>query len=176
MSLTPKIIYTFTDEAPALATRSLLPIVQAFAKSAGITVETRDISLAGRIIAVFPDYLEESQKLGDALAELGALAVKPEANIIKLPNISASMPQLKAAIKELQAQGYKLPDYPDSPANDTERDVKARYDSQGQRRQPGAARRQLRPPRACRSRTTPASTPQDGRLGSRLQVACVPHE
>ena len=128
MSLTPKIIYTFTDEAPALATRSLLPIVQAFAKSAGITVETRDISLAGRIIAVFPDYLEESQKLGDALAELGALAVKPEANIIKLPNISASMPQLKAAIKELQAQGYKLPDYPDSPANDTERDVKARYD------------------------------------------------
>ena len=128
MSLTPKIIYTFTDEAPALATRSLLPIVQAFAKSAGITVETRDISLAGRIIAVFPDYLEESQKLGDALAELGALAVKPEANIIKLPNISASMPQLKAAIKELQAQGYKLPDYPDSPANDAERDVKARYD------------------------------------------------
>ena len=129
------------------------------AKSAGITVETRDISLAGRIIAVFPDYLEESQKLGDALAELGALAVKPEANIIKLPNISASMPQLKAAIKELQAQGYKLPDYPDSPANDTERDVKARYDRSGQRRQPGAARRQLRPPRACRSRTTPASTP-----------------
>ncbi|MBR8652235.1 NADP-dependent isocitrate dehydrogenase [Achromobacter sp. Marseille-Q0513] len=128
MSLTPKIIYTFTDEAPALATRSLLPIVQAFAKSAGITVETRDISLAGRIISVFPDYLEASQKLGDALAELGALAVKPEANIIKLPNISASMPQLKAAIKELQAQGYKLPDYPDSPANDAERDVKARYD------------------------------------------------
>ncbi|MBB1593326.1 NADP-dependent isocitrate dehydrogenase [Achromobacter sp. UMC46] len=128
MSLTPKIIYTLTDEAPALATRSLLPIVQAFAKPAGITVETRDISLAGRIIALFPDYLEDSQKLADALAELGALAVKPEANIIKLPNISASMPQLKAAIKELQEQGYKLPDYPDAPANDTERDVKARYD------------------------------------------------
>jgi isocitrate dehydrogenase len=128
MSLTPKIIYTLTDEAPALATRSLLPIVQAFAKPAGITVETRDISLAGRIIALFPDYLEDSQKLGDALAELGALAVQPEANIIKLPNISASMPQLKAAIKELQQQGYKLPDYPDAPANDTERDVKARYD------------------------------------------------
>ncbi|MGY6271483.1 NADP-dependent isocitrate dehydrogenase [Achromobacter denitrificans] len=128
MSLTPKIIYTLTDEAPALATRSLLPIVQAFAKPAGITVETRDISLAGRIIAVFPDYLDDSQKLGDALAELGALAVQPEANIIKLPNISASMPQLKAAIKELQQQGYKLPDYPDAPANDTERDVKARYD------------------------------------------------
>ncbi|WP_313065709.1 NADP-dependent isocitrate dehydrogenase [Achromobacter animicus] len=128
MSLTPKIIYTLTDEAPALATRSLLPIVQAFAKPAGITVETRDISLAGRIIALFPDYLDDSQKLSDALAELGALAVKPEANIIKLPNISASMPQLKAAIKELQDQGYKLPDYPDAPANDTERDVKARYD------------------------------------------------
>lgn len=128
MSLTPKIIYTLTDEAPALATRSLLPIVQAFAKPAGITVETRDISLAGRIIALFPDYLEDSQKLSDALAELGALAVKPEANIIKLPNISASMPQLKAAIKELQDQGYKLPDYPDAPANDTERDVKVRYD------------------------------------------------
>ena len=128
MSLTPKIIYTLTDEAPALATRSVLPIVQTFAKSAGITVETRDISLAGRIIALFPDYLDDSQKLGDALAELGALAVQPEANIIKLPNISASMPQLKAAIKELQEQGYKLPDYPDAPANDTERDVKARYD------------------------------------------------
>ncbi|MFY2950213.1 NADP-dependent isocitrate dehydrogenase [Achromobacter ruhlandii] len=128
MSLTPKIIYTLTDEAPALATRSLLPIVQTFAKSAGITVEPRDISLAGRIIALFPDYLDDSQKLGDALSELGALAVQPEANIIKLPNISASMPQLKAAIKELQDQGYKLPDYPDAPANDTERDVKARYD------------------------------------------------
>ncbi|KOF51891.1 MULTISPECIES: NADP-dependent isocitrate dehydrogenase [unclassified Achromobacter] len=128
MSLTPKIIYTFTDEAPALATRSLLPIVQTFAKSAGITVETRDISLAGRILAVFPDYLDEQQKQGDALAELGALCLKPEANIIKLPNISASMPQLKAAIKELQEQGYKVPDYPDAPANDTERDIKARYD------------------------------------------------
>jgi isocitrate dehydrogenase len=128
MAHTPKIIYTLTDEAPALATRSLLPIVQSFAKSAGITVETRDISLAGRIIAVFPDYLEESQRIGDALAELGALAVTPDANIIKLPNISASMPQLKAAIQELQDQGYKLPNYPDEPTNDTERDVKARYD------------------------------------------------
>src|SRR3546814_5309579 len=98
MAATPKIIYTLTDEAPALATHSLLPIVQSFAKSAGITVETRDISLAGRIIAVFPDYLDDSQKIGDALAELGALAVTPDANIIKLPNISASMPQLKAAI------------------------------------------------------------------------------
>ncbi|MFQ1061754.1 NADP-dependent isocitrate dehydrogenase [Bordetella trematum] len=128
MSNTPKIIYTFTDEAPALATRSLLPIIQTFAKPAGITFETRDISLAGRILALFPECLTEAQRVGDALAELGALALKPEANIIKLPNISASMPQLKAAIKELQGQGYKLPDYPDEPATDAERDVKARYD------------------------------------------------
>jgi len=128
MSLTPKIIYTLTDEAPALATRSLLPIVQTFAKSAGITVETRDISLAGRIIALFPDYLDDSQKLGDALAELGALAVTPEANIIKLPNISASVPQLQAAIKELQAQGYALPDYPETVTCDADKDAKARYD------------------------------------------------
>lgn len=128
MSNTPKIIYTFTDEAPALATRSLLPIIQTFAKPAGITFETRDISLAGRILALFPECLTEAQRVSDALAELGALALKPEANIIKLPNISASMPQLKAAIKELQAQGYKLPDYPDEPTTDAERDVKARYD------------------------------------------------
>ncbi|MVW79869.1 NADP-dependent isocitrate dehydrogenase [Bordetella sp. 02P26C-1] len=128
MAQTPKIIYTLTDEAPALATRSLLPIIQSFTKSAGITVETRDISLAGRIIAVFPDYLDESQRIGDALAELGAMCVTPDANIIKLPNISASMPQLKAAIKELQAKGYKLPDYPDEPKTDAERDIKARYD------------------------------------------------
>lgn len=165
MSLTPKIIYTLTDEAPALATRSLLPIVQTFAKSAGITVETRDISLAGRIIALFPDYLDDSQKLGDALSELGALAVQPEANIIKLPNISASMPQLKAAIKELQDQGYKLPDYPDAPANDTERDVKALRQGQGQRRQPRAARRQLRPPRAAVGQELrPQAPAQDGCL------------
>ncbi|WP_106478515.1 NADP-dependent isocitrate dehydrogenase [Phytohalomonas tamaricis] len=128
MSKTPKIIYTLTDEAPALATHSLLPIIDAFTDPAGIIVETRDISLAGRIIAHFPDYLSDEQKISDHLAELGALATTPEANIIKLPNISASTPQLKAAIKELQQQGYKLPDYPDEPANDTEKDVKARYD------------------------------------------------
>ncbi|GAA4333364.1 NADP-dependent isocitrate dehydrogenase [Pigmentiphaga soli] len=128
MSTTSKIIYTLTDEAPALATRSLLPIVQAFAKSSGVVVETRDISLAGRIIAVFPDYLDESQRIGDALTELGQLATRPEANIVKLPNISASIPQLKAAIKELQQKGYKLPDYPDEAKTDTEKDVKARYD------------------------------------------------
>ena len=107
---TPKIIYTKTDEAPALATQSFLPIVKAFTETAGINVETRDISLAGRIIANFSDYLNEDQKIGDALAELGELAKTPEANIIKLPNISASIPQLKAAIKELQEKGYALPD------------------------------------------------------------------
>ena len=128
MSSTPKIIYTLTDEAPFLATQSLLPIVQAFAGTAGIDVETRDISLAGRILAQFPDYLDEPQKIGDHLAELGELATRPEANIIKLPNISASMPQLKAAIRELQAQGYRLPDYPDAPRDEKEKDIQARYD------------------------------------------------
>ncbi len=123
------IIYTYTDEAPALATYSLLPIVQAFAGAAGVEVELRDISLAGRILARFPDVLSDEQRQADDLAELGALSLKPEANIIKLPNISASMPQLKAAIAELQSQGYALPDYPDSPATDAERDIKARYDS-----------------------------------------------
>ncbi|SEP58987.1 isocitrate dehydrogenase [Azotobacter beijerinckii] len=125
---TSKIIYTLTDEAPALATYSLLPIVKAFTESSGIAVETRDISLAGRIIATFPEYLSESQRISDDLAELGKLATTPEANIIKLPNISASVPQLKAAIKELQQQGYKLPDYPEEPKSDEEKDVKARYD------------------------------------------------
>ncbi len=115
MSTTPKIIYTLTDEAPFLATQSLLPIIDAFTGIAGIKVETRDISLAGRIIALFPEFLKDDQKMADDLAELGQLATTPEANIIKLPNISASMPQLKAAIKELQSQGYALPDYPDEP-------------------------------------------------------------
>ncbi|KAF1703036.1 NADP-dependent isocitrate dehydrogenase [Pseudoxanthomonas suwonensis] len=128
MSNTPKIIYTLTDEAPFLATQSLLPIVQAFAGTAGIQVETRDISLAGRILAQFPDYLGEDQKIGDHLAELGELATRPEANIIKLPNISASVPQLKAAIRELQSQGYPLPDYPDAPKDEKEKDIQARYD------------------------------------------------
>ncbi|HET6397425.1 MAG TPA: NADP-dependent isocitrate dehydrogenase [Pseudoxanthomonas sp.] len=127
MSNTPKIIYTLTDEAPYLATQSLLPVVQAFAATAGIAVETRDISLAGRILAQFPDLLGE-KKVGDDLAELGELATRPEANIIKLPNISASVPQLKAAIKELQAHGYPLPDYPDEPKDEREKDIKARYD------------------------------------------------
>ncbi len=122
-----KIIYTETDEAPALATYSLLPIIQAYTQAAGISVETRDISLAGRILANFPEKLTATQKQGDALAELGELAKTPDANIIKLPNISASIPQLAAAIKELQSQGYDIPDYPVEPKSDAEKDIKARY-------------------------------------------------
>lgn len=123
-----KIIYTKTDEAPALATYSFLPIVQAFASTSGIEIETRDISLEGRIISSFPDYLNDDQKTSDALKELGILAKTPEANIIKLPNISASIPQLKAAIKELQLSGYGLPEYPEEPKNETEQEIKSRYD------------------------------------------------
>jgi isocitrate dehydrogenase len=124
---TPKIIYTLTDEAPRLATYSLLPIIQAYTKAAGVAVETSDISLAGRILANFPEHLSAAQRVSDSLSELGALTLKPEANIIKLPNISASVPQLKAAIKELQAQGYKVPDYPENPQNEAEKELKARY-------------------------------------------------
>lgn len=124
-----KIIYTITDEAPALATYSFLPIIKAFTDPSGVEVETRDISLAGRILAKFPEYLTEAQRVNDDLEELGELAKTPEANIIKLPNISASIPQLKAAIKELQAKGYALPDYPEEPKNDQEKAIKATYDS-----------------------------------------------
>ncbi|HEY7129455.1 MAG TPA: NADP-dependent isocitrate dehydrogenase [Nitrospira sp.] len=123
-----KIIYTKTDEAPMLATYSFLPIINAFSKAAGVSVELRDISLAGRVIAMFPEYLTAEQKQHDALAELGEMAKTPEANIIKLPNISASIPQLVATIKELQSQGYKLPDYPENPKDDKEKEIKARYD------------------------------------------------
>ncbi|MHA7209792.1 NADP-dependent isocitrate dehydrogenase [Arthrobacter sp. MDT1-65] len=123
-----KIIYTHTDEAPMLATYSFLPIIEAFASTAGVEVEVRDISLSGRILALFGDHLTEDQRQADALAELGALAKTPEANIIKLPNISASIPQLKAAVAELQGQGYALPDYPDHPSTDEEKEVRARYD------------------------------------------------
>ena len=128
MMMTSKIIYTKTDEAPALATYSLLPIIQAYTNAAGVEVETRDISLAGRVIANFPEYLTEEQRIGDALAELGELAKTPEANIIKLPNISASVPQLRAVIKELQAKGYALPEYPAEPKTDEEKAIKATYD------------------------------------------------
>ena len=123
-----KIIYTFTDEAPMLATYSFLPVIEAYAKAAGVEVETRDISLAGRILAAFADQLPEDQQSPDALAELGELATTPDANIIKLPNISASVPQLKAAIKELRAQGFDLPDYSDDPQTDAAKDANARYD------------------------------------------------
>ena len=125
----PDIVYTTVDEAPELASASLLPIIQAFAKPAGVTFGTRDISLAGRIIATFPDYLTDDQKISDDLAALGEWVKTPEANVIKLPNISASVPQLVAAVKELQSQGYALPDYPEEPATDEEKDVRARYDT-----------------------------------------------
>jgi len=128
MSEKAKIIYTITDEAPALATRSLLPIIQTYTAAAGVVVETRDISLAGRILASFPDCLTDEQRIGDALAELGELALTPEANIIKLPNISASIPQMKAAISELQAKGYQLPDYPEEATTEEAKAVKDRYD------------------------------------------------
>ena len=128
MSSCPPIIYTWTDEAPALATVSFLPIIRAFAGATGVPIDTRDISLAGRILAAFPDALEPAQREPDGLAELGELVKTPEANVIKLPNISASIPQLKAAIAELQAKGYALPDYPEEPANDAEREIQARYD------------------------------------------------
>ena len=128
MSQKEKIIYTKTDEAPMLATYSFLPIVEAFTKAAGVSLETRDISLAGRILSQFPDYLKDDQKVADDLAELGELAKQPEANIIKLPNISASVPQLKNAISELQSKGFAIPDYPDEATNDEEKDIKSRYD------------------------------------------------
>ncbi|MGA1234086.1 MAG: NADP-dependent isocitrate dehydrogenase, partial [Lutimaribacter sp.] len=125
---TPDIIYTKVDEAPELASASFLPIIQKFAGAAGVSVGTKDISLAGRILAAFPDYLREDQRQADDLAELGELVKTPQANVIKLPNISASVPQLLAAIKELQAQGYALPDYPETPSTDAEKDVRSRYD------------------------------------------------
>jgi isocitrate dehydrogenase len=128
MSTTSKIIYTLTDEAPALATYSLLPIIRAFTQSLGIAIETRDISLAGRILANFPEYLKENQRIADDLAELGHLTVTPQANIIKLPNVSASLPQIKSAIKELQSQGYAVPDYVDEPKTPADKEANARYD------------------------------------------------
>ncbi|HAI16730.1 MAG TPA: NADP-dependent isocitrate dehydrogenase, partial [Xanthomarina gelatinilytica] len=128
MAKSATIIYTKTDEAPALATYSFLPIVESFTKPTGVQIETKDISLAHRILAVFPDYLTDAQKVSDDLGILGEMVKQPEANIIKLPNISASIPQLKDAIEELQAKGFKLPNYPDEPKNDSEKDIKSRYD------------------------------------------------
>src|SRR6056297_118394 len=129
MSDTPDIIYTQVDEAPELASHSLLPIISAFAKAADLKVELRNISLAGRVLSKFPDYLKDDQKVSDDLAWLGETVKQPAANVIKLPNISASVPQLVAAIKELQEQGYAIPDYPYEPSTDEEKDVRARYDT-----------------------------------------------
>jgi Monomeric isocitrate dehydrogenase len=144
MSNTPKILYTLTDEAPFLATQSLLPIVEAYTATAGIAVETRDISLAGRILAVFPDYLEDGQKHSDDLAELGQLATTPDANIIKLPNISASVPQLKAAIKELQDQGFACRTTRTCPPTTCRATSRRAMTRSRVRREPGAARGQFR--------------------------------
>ena len=127
MSNQSKIMYTITDEAPMLATHSFLPIVKAFTKTANIAIETRDISLAGRILANFPEYLKDDQKIGDSLSELGQLATAPEANIIKLPNISASVPQLKEVIAELQSQGYAIPNFPEEATTEEEKTIKAKF-------------------------------------------------
>ena len=176
--LNSKIVYTHTDEAPALATASLLPIIRAFAGAAGIDVESKDISLAGRILANFPELLAESQRQADALAELGELAKTPEANIIKLPNISASVPQLIAAIEELQQHGYQVPDYPEEPDNDDEAAIKsALCQSARQCRQPGASRGQLRSSRRPTGQgVRPEASPFDGSLVRRFQVACRVHD
>ena len=128
MSQSPPIIYTWTDEAPALATYAFLPVIRAFAGATGVPVATCDISLAGRLLAVFPERLTPEQREADGLAELGALVKTPEANVIKLPNVSASIPQIKAAIAELQAKGFALPDYPEEPSNEEEREIQATYD------------------------------------------------
>ena len=173
----PDIIYTKVDEAPQLASASLLPIIRAFTKEAGITVGTKDISLAGRILANFPEYLTDAQKQSDDLAELGELVKQPDANVIKLPNISASQPQLNAAIKELQAQGYKLPDYPVEPKTDEEKTVKAKYDAiKGSAVKPGAARGQLRPPRTEGRQGIRQEEPAPhGRMAADLQDPCRHH-
>lgn len=192
------IIYTHTDEAPLLATYSFLPIIQAYAAQAGVEVETRDISLAGRIISQFPERLTEEQRVADHLAELGELATKPEANIIKLPNVSASVPQLKAAIKELQEQGYDLPAYPESPQTDEEREIRARYDKtkgsavnpvlregNSDRRAPASVKATPRPTRTAwapgartRAPTSPpwartTSSPTRSRWSSRPTTPCA---
>ena len=172
-----EIMWTKVDEAPALATYSLLPIVEAFVGAAGVSVKLKDISLAGRILASVSDKLPPAQRMSDELAELGELATRPEANIMKLPNISASIPQLKAAIKELQGKGYAVPDYPDKP-DDGSREGHQVSLRQGVRqcRQPGLARGQFRPPRRRRRQAIrPQQSAQDGRLEFRLQIACGVH-
>ena len=173
-----KIIYTITDEAPALATRSFLPIVKAFTKSSGIEFETKDISLAGRILANFSDLLPEDQRVEDALSQLGKLAKKPEANIVKLPNISASVPQLKAAIKELQGLGFELPDYPESDSNDEAKAILARYNNaKGSAVNPvlREGNSDRRAPKAVKNFAKKES-PFYGILVFRFQITCGYHE
>jgi len=176
----PTIVYTLTDEAPLLATASLLPIVSAFAAQAGIKVETSDISVAGRILGQFPECLSEAQRMPDNLSELGKLTLKPEANIIKLPNISASVAQLKAAIAELQGKGYPIPDFPENPRDDKEKDIRARYNKCigsavnpvlcCARATPTAARRA--PSRSSRARTRTA-WPNGARPRARTSRTCT---
>ena len=168
-----EIMWTKVDEAPALATYSLLPIVEAFVGAAGVSVKLKDISLAGRILASFPEKLTPAQRINDELTELGELTLRPEANIMKLPNISASIPQLKAAIKELQGKGYDVPDYPDNPTTEAEKEIKARYGKVfGSVVNPILARRQFRPPRGRRRQAIrPQEPAQDGRLEQGLQIA-----
>ena len=177
MNSDPTIIYTLTDEAPLLATYAFLPIIRTFTEAAGVRVESSDISVAARILGNFPEYLTPEQRVPDTLAELGKKTLEPDANIIKLPNISASVPQLEAAIKELQAKGYKIPDYPDDPKTDEEKAIKARYAKCiGLGGQPRAARRQLRPPRAARSEGVCTEEPAlDVRMGAGLAHARVAH-
>ena len=162
----PTIIYTLTDEAPMLATYAFLPIVRAFAEPAGIKIEASDISVAARILAEFPDDLTDEQRVPDNLAELGRLTHDPDTNIIKLPNISASVPQLVAAIKELQGKGYKIPDFPQNPKTDEEKEIQeALRQRAGQRGESGAARRQLGPSRTQGRQGLRAQAPaQHGRV------------
>ena len=170
----PTIIYTLTDEAPLLATYAFLPIVRAFTEPAGIKIEASDISLAARILAEFPDYLTEAQRVPDNLAELGRLTQLPDTNIIKLPNISASVPQLVAAIRELQDKGFKLPDYPQTPKTDEEKEIRdALRQMPGQRGEPGAAPRQLGSPRAQGGQGVRAQAPaQHGRVVDGVAHPC----
>jgi len=183
MSNAGKIIYTKVDEAPALATYSFLPIIKAFTEAAGVNVETRDISLAGRIIATFPENLTESQRQTNDLAELGELVKKPEGNVIKLPCISASIPQLKAAIKELQGHGYKIPDYPEEPQNDAEKQIKARFDTiKGSAvnpvlREGNSDRRVPGPVKIYASKNLCKTKPtSNGRMDCRFEITCCTYD
>ena len=175
---TATIIWTKIDEAPALATHPSFPSSTHLQREPALRFETRDISLAGRIIANFPDYLTEKQRIPDYLAQLGELTLTPEANIIKLPNVSASIPQLMAAIKELRAHGYNLPDYPEEPKTDAEKELQARYAKcLGERREPGAAARELGSQGAAFGKTVfKEASAQNGRMGQGFEIPCRPYD